>query len=64
MWGAIITLTMIHPTVEPVQHRQTIGVNSTWLVNVPVLVGSKGFWRLCITLRITEFFYFVHLPEF
>jgi uncharacterized membrane protein len=27
-------------------------------------VESKGFWRMCITLRITVFLYFVHHPEF
>jgi hypothetical protein len=27
-------------------------------------VESKGFWRWCMGLRITEFIDFVHRPEF
>jgi hypothetical protein len=29
-----------------------------------LLVDSKWFWRCCITLRITEFFYFIHHSVF
>jgi hypothetical protein len=61
--GRIFHLVKLHTEVPVLHTRCAFLVIVNTYMHI-TLVGSKGFWRWCMTHRITEFLDFFHRPMF